>query len=63
MHPLCQVYLAACAELGFRVNRDMNGAARSASALYQITTRERRARVGGHRLSAAGDAARRTCRS
>jgi len=47
MHPLCAVYLRACAELGFPVVRDLNGAAGECVGLYQITTRN------GLRVSAA----------
>ena len=47
MHPLCAVYLKACAELGIPVVRDLNGADRECAGLYQITTRK------GARVSAA----------
>ena len=47
MHPLCQVYLKGCAELGFEIVKDMNGACGECAGLYQITTRK------GVRASAA----------
>lgn len=39
-HPLCQVYLDACAELGLPVRRDLNGADSECVGLYQITVRD-----------------------
>ena len=47
LHPLCDVYLRACAELGFKVVSDMNGQEQECVGLYQITTRN------GVRASAA----------
>jgi choline dehydrogenase len=47
VHPLCQVYLRACAELGFEVVKDLNGGRAECVGLYQITTRN------GVRASAA----------
>jgi len=46
-HPLCQVYLRACAEIGLPRSDDLNGARQEGAGLYQITTR------GGLRMSAA----------
>jgi choline dehydrogenase len=47
MHPLCREYLAACAEIGMPVCRDLNGECAEGAGLYQITTR------GGFRESPA----------
>ena len=47
LHPLCQVYLRGCEELGFEVSRDLNGAAGECVGVYQVTTRN------GVRVSAA----------
>src|SRR5436190_13543633 len=47
MHPLCQVYLRGCAELGFEIVKDMNGLRHECVGLYQITTKS------GVRASAA----------
>lgn len=47
MHPLCQVYLRACEQLGFPVHADLNGAGTECVGLYHITTRN------GRRESAA----------
>ena len=47
MHPLCQHYLGGCAELGYRIVKDMNGPVGECVGLYQITTRN------GVRASAA----------
>lgn len=47
MHPLCQVYLRGCAELGFEIVKDMNGPRNECVGLYQITTKN------GVRASAA----------
>ena len=47
LHPLCQVYLRGCEELGFRVSKDLNGAAGECVGVYQVTTRN------GVRVSAA----------
>lgn len=38
-HPLCQVYLDACRELGIAHHVDLNGAHSECAGLYQITTR------------------------
>ncbi|MCC7273563.1 MAG: GMC family oxidoreductase N-terminal domain-containing protein [Alphaproteobacteria bacterium] len=46
-HPLCDVYLRACAEAGVAHNPDFNGADQEGAGLYQITTRD------GLRMSAA----------
>lgn len=42
MHPLCDVYLEACRQLGIPVVRDLNGAQAECAGLYQITTRNGR---------------------
>jgi choline dehydrogenase len=47
VHPLCQVYLKGCAELGYQVVKDMNAARGDCAGLYQITTKN------GVRASAA----------
>jgi choline dehydrogenase len=39
MHPLCQIYLRGCSELGLEVVRDLNGAHGECAGLYRITTR------------------------
>ena len=39
VHPLCDIYLEACRELGFDRSEDLNGAAGECVGLYQITTR------------------------
>ena len=39
LHPLCQVYLQACRELGFTPVRDLNGTDTECVGLYPITTR------------------------
>ena len=46
-HPLCQVFLEGCRELGYPVSRDLNGADCECVGLYQITTHR------GIRVSAA----------
>lgn len=40
LHPLCEVFLAACEEAGFHRNPDFNGASQEGVGLYQITTRD-----------------------
>lgn len=47
VHPLCAVYLAACAEAGLAANPDFNGRTQEGAGIYQITTRR------GLRCSAA----------
>ena len=47
VHPLCERYLTAAAELGIAFNADYNGASMEGASLYQITTR------GGLRASAS----------
>ncbi|SED74908.1 choline dehydrogenase [Rhizobiales bacterium GAS191] len=46
-HPLCDVYLRACGELGLKRNADFNGASLEGVGLYQITMQ------GGLRMSTA----------
>jgi len=46
-HPLCQVYLEACRELGFPPSADLNGTENERAGLYCITT------LNGVRVSAA----------
>jgi len=46
-HPLCDVYLAACAEAGLARNTDFNGESLEGVGLYQITMQ------GGLRMSTA----------
>jgi len=46
-HPLCEVFLRACEELGLRRSPDLNGADPEGVGLYQITTQ------GGLRMSAS----------
>lgn len=47
VHPLCENFLAAGEEAGFRRNRDFNGADQEGVGLYQITAKN------GFRMSAA----------
>lgn len=47
LHPLCNVFLAACEEAGFERNPDFNGASQEGVGPYQITAK------GGFRFSAA----------
>ena len=42
MHPLCQVYLEACRQLGFPSVADLNGAPGDRAGLYPISTRDGR---------------------
>ncbi|MEX2628720.1 MAG: GMC family oxidoreductase N-terminal domain-containing protein [Tistlia sp.] len=46
-HPLCQVYLKACAEAGFTLVEDLNGPEPDAAGLYHLTIKD------GRRASAA----------
>jgi len=40
MHPLCQVFLSGCAELGYQIVKDLNSSRSECVGLYQITTRK-----------------------
>lgn len=42
MHPLCQVYLEACRQLGFPTVADLNGERGDRAGLYPISTRDGR---------------------
>ena len=62
MHPLCQVYLKGCAELGFEIVKDMNGACGECARPLPDHHAQRRARLGRHRLPTARRSAARTLR-
>ncbi len=47
VHPLCETFLTACEEAGFRRNPDFNGASQEGVGLYQITAKD------GFRMSTA----------
>ena len=46
-HPLCDAFIAACEQAGFRRNDDFNGAGQEGSGYFQMTTRK------GRRVSTA----------
>jgi len=47
VHPLCRIFLTACAEAGIAITRDFNGAEPEGAGLWQVTIR------GGVRVSSA----------
>ena len=40
VHPLCQVFLRACTEIGIPTTRDFNGAEREGAGLWQVTIKD-----------------------
>ena len=52
--PISEAFLRAAQELGIPFNDDFNGASQDGVGHYQLTHAQRRALLGGERLSQAG---------